>query len=257
MPEISAAQLIAAGIRNQYGMKDDARTASIEGHSDYDFAKSLRGFGPTGITAILVVLLTGNLMVGSTMLVIPAGAILVLVWKRLSQTPWPELGYARPRNWIITIGVGLVFGVSFKLLMKALVMPLFGADPINRPYHFLAGNQNMLPTAIWAMCAAGFGEETVFRGFLFERLGKLLGQSIAATIVIVTATSIAFGLAHFTNLGLTGVEQAIITGVAFGTIFAITRRIWMIMIAHAAFDLTALALIYWNLETRVAHFFFK
>ncbi len=43
----------------------------------------------------------------------------------------------------------------------------------------------------------------------------------------------------------------------FGTIFAVTGRIWMLMIAHAAFDLTALWIIYWDLETKVAHFFFK
>jgi hypothetical protein len=29
------------------------------------------------------------------------------------------------------------------------------------------------------------------------------------------------------------------------------------MIAHAAFDLTALAIIYWNLEAAVAHLIFK
>jgi len=29
------------------------------------------------------------------------------------------------------------------------------------------------------------------------------------------------------------------------------------MIAHAAFDLTALAIIYWNLEPSVSHFLFK
>jgi len=29
------------------------------------------------------------------------------------------------------------------------------------------------------------------------------------------------------------------------------------MIAHAAFDLTALTLIYWNLESHVAHLIFK
>ncbi len=28
------------------------------------------------------------------------------------------------------------------------------------------------------------------------------------------------------------------------------------MVAHAAFDLTALAIIYWNLESRVAHLVF-
>jgi hypothetical protein len=31
----------------------------------------------------------------------------------------------------------------------------------------------------------------------------------------------------------------------------------MLMVAHAAFDLTALAMIYWNFESDVAHFFFK
>jgi hypothetical protein len=29
------------------------------------------------------------------------------------------------------------------------------------------------------------------------------------------------------------------------------------MCAHAAYDLTAVAMIYWNLETRVAHMIFK
>jgi len=31
----------------------------------------------------------------------------------------------------------------------------------------------------------------------------------------------------------------------------------MLIIAHAAFDLTALAMIYWNLESKVAHFVFE
>jgi membrane protease YdiL (CAAX protease family) len=32
---------------------------------------------------------------------------------------------------------------------------------------------------------AGWGEETFFRGYLFERLGKLFGQSVAAKVVTV------------------------------------------------------------------------
>jgi membrane protease YdiL (CAAX protease family) len=43
----------------------------------------------------------------------------------------------------------------------------------------------------------------------------------------------------------------------FGAIFAVTGRIWMLMFAHAAFDLTALAIICWNLESEVAHVFFE
>jgi len=43
----------------------------------------------------------------------------------------------------------------------------------------------------------------------------------------------------------------------FGAIFAVTGRLWMIMCAHVAFDFLALALIYWELETAVAHWVFK
>jgi hypothetical protein len=41
-----------------------------------------------------------------------------------------------------------------------------------------------------------------------------------------------------------------------GSIFAITGRIWMLM-AAPAFGLTALAMIYWKLEARVAHLIFS
>ena len=52
-------------------------------------------------------------------------------------------------------------------------------------------------------------------------------------------------------------EQAIITGLTFGSIFAVTGRIFMLMIAHAAFDLAALWMIYYGLETQIAHLIFK
>jgi membrane protease YdiL (CAAX protease family) len=223
-------------------------------HSSDDerLARALRGFGPLGVVAALVIVLVGNAYF------IPIAGLLVLAWVHLSRTPWREIGFVRPRHWIVTIVVGIVFGVAFKLFMKAIVMPLLGADPINQAYHYLAGNRAALPGAIWMMIvSAGFGEETVFRGFLFERLGKLFGSRTWAKAAIVVLTSAGFGIAHYASQGLPGVQQATIFGLVFGSIFAITGRIWMWMITHAAFDLTALALIYWNLETKVARFVFN
>jgi CAAX protease family protein len=104
---------------------------------------------------------------------------------------------------------------------------------------------------------AGFGEETNFRGWMFERFGKLLGAGVWAKILTVLITSIWFGLDHYAVQGLAGVEQSTIMGLVFGTIMAITGRIFMLMVAHAAFDLTALAIIYWDIESDVAHFIFK
>ena len=219
--------------------------------ADDRVAAELRGFGLVGIAAILVIL-AGNLLFS------PLSAVLVLVWVYWSRTPWQEIGYVRPKNWIKTAGVGIVFGVALKLLMKAIVMPLLGAPPINQAFHYLAGNRAAIPGALWLMIVvAGFGEETLYRGYMFERLGKLFGSSIAAKTAIVLITSVIFGLLHYPVQQVAGAEQATITGLVFGTIFAITGRIWMLIFAHAAFDLIAHALIYWNLETSVAHWIFR
>ena len=224
--------------------------------SDDGLAAGLRGFGPLSILAILVIILTGTVVIGH--LYLPVGAVLVLVWARMSRTPWRQIGFARPRNWFASAAIGIVFGCAFKFLMKAVVMPLFGTDPINHAYHYLAGDQALIPSTLFAMTvSAGFGEETLFRGYMFERFGKLFGLSRGAKIAIVLITSIWFGLGHYQGQGVPGVEQALITGLAFGTIYAITGKIWIPMFAHAAFDLTAYWMIYWNLETWVAHLVFK
>ena len=156
------------------------------------------------------------------------------------------------------MAIGFVFGAVFKLAMKALVMPLFGAPPINQAYHYLAGNIAVLPgVLIVAIFGAGFGEETVFRGFLFERLGKLLGSSAYAKSAIVGVTSLLFGLIHYPVQGWAGVLQSTITGLTFGTIFAVTGKIFMVMVAHAAFDVVAIFIIYFDLELRLAHLVFN
>jgi uncharacterized protein len=214
-------------------------------------AAKLRGFGPLGILSILVIL-AGNFVLS------PLSAIFALVWARESRTPWSDLGFVRPRNWILAVTTGIVFGVTFKLVMKTIVMPLLGAPAINPTYHFLVGNTAALPGIIFVMIVvAGFGEETLFRGYMFERLGKLLGSSAVATTFIVVLTSVIFGAEHLKDQGLAGAEQAMIGGLVYGTIYAKTRQIWMLMIAHAAFDLASVAIIYYNVESDVAHFFFR
>lgn len=210
------------------------------------FAKALRGFGPVGLLAILVIAL-GNLVF------VPLSALLVLAWAWRSGLPWRELGFVRPRSWAATILVGLLFGAAFKLAMKALVMPLLGAPPVNAAYHHLAGNSAALPGMLYLiLVGAAFGEEVLFRGFLFERLGRLLGPSPAAKAAIVLVTALLFGLAHLTEQGVPGMEQALIVGLVLGAIYARTGRLWLPIAAHAGFDLAALAIIYWNVETEVA-----
>jgi membrane protease YdiL (CAAX protease family) len=214
-------------------------------------AGRLRGFGPLGIFAILVVL-------ASQLLAPPLGGVLVLVWAWRSRTPWREIGYARPSNWIGSVAIGIAFGVAFKLLMKAMVMPLLGAPALNQAYHYVVGNALALIELLFVVTiVGGFAEETVYRGYLFERLGKLIGTGAWSKTAIVLLTTGLFALPHYVEQGLAGVEQATVTGLVFGTMFAITGRIGLLMVAHAVFDVTALLIIYWNLESALAHLIFK
>lgn len=225
------------------------RPNSSDGPIPARVAALLRGFGPVGIIVFLIIELAGPPWFRG---------LLVLLWVWLSRTPWREIGYVRPKHWMRDLTIGIGFGIVFKVLMKAVVMPLLGADPINHAYHYLVGNQAALPSIVLLIVvSAGFGEETTFRGYTFERLGKLFGRSTAATIVIILLSAMWFGFAHYSTQGLAGVEQAAIVGLVYGTIFARTGQLWLLMVAHVAFDLTAVAIIYWDLEVWVAHLLFK
>lgn len=214
-------------------------------------AVALRGFGPLGVLASVVIVLVGPV-------VEPLGALLVWAWARRSRTPARDLGLARPRNWAVTIAGGITAGVLFKLAMKSLVMPLFGAPPVNAAYHFLAGNTAALPGMLFdVIVGAGFNEELVFRGFLFMRLFQRFGTSLRTKVVVVLVTGLWFGLLHYPGQGLPGAQQAAVTGIAFGIFYAVTGRLWPLVFAHAAFDVTAVVLIYNDLETTVAHWFFR
>jgi len=218
---------------------------------DDAFAARLRGFGPVGIASLVVITLLGPVME-------PLGGLLALLWAYRSRTPWSELGFAKPRSWALTILLGLVLGFALKLLMKSVVLTLLGAPVINPTYHYLAGNTAAIPSMIFdIIVGAGFAEETVFRGFLFERLGKLLGQRPWAKATILLITSILFGLVHYPGQGLYGALQALFVGLFLGALYLATKRLWLSMVTHIAFDLTALYIIYQGLEPRVAHLIFK
>lgn len=216
----------------------------------HDLAHRLRGFGPVGI-GVIILILAGNFLFA------PLSAILVLTWAWQARLPWPDIGFRRPRSWLGTIAVGLIIGISLKLAMKALVMPLLGGPAVNPAYHFIAGNPQVLPGMILTMIlVAGFGEEILYRGYMFERLARVLGDSRGATIAIVLLTSAVFASVHIPEQGVAGAEQALVTGLTFGTMYALTRTLWLPIVTHAAFDLTAVAMIYFNLEAPVARLLF-
>jgi len=124
-------------------MSDATGTAHSDTQLPQDqFAAELRGFGALGVLAMLI---------AAGQIVAPLSAVPVLVWTRLSRTPWREIGYCAAKSLIGSLVIGIAFGITFKFLMKAIVMPLLGANPINQAYQSLSGNRAALPAAVLTM----------------------------------------------------------------------------------------------------------
>jgi membrane protease YdiL (CAAX protease family) len=96
---------------------------------------------------------------------------------------------------------------------------------------------------IWVSIVVGaIGEELDYRGFLLERLGRIVGYSRSAIVAIVLLTTAFFAAVHIPEQGPYGAMQAAFTGLAFATIYAVTRSLWLPMVMHAAYDVAAVVI---------------
>jgi membrane protease YdiL (CAAX protease family) len=185
------------------------------------------------------------------------GGPLVLVWAWWTGVKWGDLGFRRPKSWALLIGGGIVAGALEKLFSKTIMMPLLGAPDINAHYQYVVHNKHAMWGLIFtSLTFAGFFEEVLARGFLFERMGKFIGTSRAALIATILFTSALFGAAHYSEQSWMGVEQAAIFSIIDGIIFVATKQIWFLVVMHAAFDIVATLIIYNGIEVRLAHVFF-
>ncbi|MBM4185239.1 MAG: CPBP family intramembrane metalloprotease [Gemmatimonadetes bacterium] len=181
-----------------------------------------------------------------------AGAVAVLLWAGHSGTPMRELGFRHPPNWLRVLAEATAFGIALRLALEALVMPLLGAPAVNTQYSYVAGNAAALPGIVATVLLAGVTEELVYRGFVFERLRAFMGPGPAVVRASVIASAVLFALAHYRDQGALGVAQSAITGLVFAATFAWRQHIWFPIVAHVAFNLTSVMLIYGSWEEAVA-----
>lgn len=97
-----------------------------------------------------------------------------------------------------------------------------------------------LVTGLLLGLGSAFGEEVVMRGILLRVLLGKLGTTAALAI-----TSLMFGLLHLGNphsslLGAVGI--AIQAGLLFGAAYLLTRRLWLAIGIHAAWNFTQTAI---------------
>lgn len=119
------------------------------------------------------------------------------------------------------LGLGVVIagaGTAVILLSLRAIEPIFGVGTVPFPTWGI-----LWWTTIGAV-TAGIGEEIYFRGFLFERLGRLS----APTLLVVT--SLAFAVWHASPVMLL---HTFLGGILLGWVYLRTRRLFPVILGHA------------------------
>ncbi len=128
--------------------------------------------------------------------------------------------------------LGLGLGLGFALFtLAACVVAALGALRIEG----LRGLGQVWSLGAMALTSAVF-EETLFRGVLLRHLEALLGSWAALAL-----TALLFGMAHLMNPHASlfaAVAIAVEAGVMLGAAYLLTRRLWLAVGIHAAWNFT-------------------
>ena len=128
------------------------------------------------------------------------------------------------------LGMGLAIGFLLFSAMVGIVwlMGGFGIDGVRGLGRFWS----VMAMAI----ASGLFEELIFRGIVFRQIEAMAGSWVALAL-----TSAFFGAAHLANPGATlfaGFAIAVEAGILLGAAFMLTRRLWLTVGIHAAWNFT-------------------
>lgn len=127
-------------------------------------------------------------------------------------------------------GVGIAVGAG-------LLVATIGAIAALGYYQVTGSNpvSAIVPTFAMAV-ASGYAEEVLFRGVLFRIIEESLGTWIALAL-----TALMFGFAHMMNPNATLFSSfaiAMEAGVLLGAAYVVTRRLWLAVGIHFAWNFT-------------------
>ncbi len=149
-------------------------------------------------------------------------------------------------RWIDLVGIPI--GVGGQFLVALIYIPISHHvhdfnQKFDAPSQRLTGGSHgtsFVIIALLTVVGAPFFEELFFRGVLLRSLARLFGRVgrwVGPTLAVVV-TGILFGLAHAESLQLLGLA---LFGIILSVVSYRTGRLGMNMVAHASFNLVAVA----------------
>lgn len=141
------------------------------------------------------------------------------------------------------------FGIAIKRGMPVLIISiiLFAYAMINILNNDYLNVPNVFSLILLCL-AIGFAEELIFRGWLFNELLEVYGNSRKKVIIVIIISGFIFGCAHITNV-LSGqdlvttimqVLQSASIGILLASAYYLSKNIWSVIFLHSFYDFAAL-----------------
>ncbi|WP_203292971.1 CPBP family intramembrane glutamic endopeptidase [Maricaulis parjimensis] len=180
----------------------------------------------------------------------------------LRKESWSSFGLRRLRRWwsfplilpqgllatiaIIGIGAGTAYLGDFLGFWSVEG----DAEGVEARWGNIQGNLPVYLTWLAiAWTSAAFGEEIFFRGYLIDRVGKLLPDARWASFVSILIPALIFGIAHAYYQGIQGLFTTGMIGLALGALYLLNKRnLWPNILAHGIVDTLAFTAMYLNLD---------
>lgn len=159
-------------------------------------------------------------------------AAVILTYKALKR--WVERAPDRELEWagaFAELGAGLAIGLFLFSTITALVALLGGFEVLG-----VRQGTGQLWTYLAIAVISGVLEEVLFRGIVLRHLESMVGSWAALAI-----SSALFGAAHIGNEDATWFSSlaiALEAGILLGAAYLLTRRLWLAIGIHAAWNFT-------------------
>ena len=162
-----------------------------------------------------------------------------------------ELGFRSQLSPGKVLGISLLLFICIEPVLDFIIQPLVNKLTSEIPdysaFDSLKGNsQKFSKYLLLTWISAAFGEEIIFRGFLFRQFNILIPQIKYKNLIIILLSSILFSLPHL-YLGLGGMIITFIFGLIFSLIYIrYNYNLWIVIIVHGLVDSLFITLVYFD-----------
>ncbi|HUL56067.1 MAG TPA: CPBP family intramembrane glutamic endopeptidase [Usitatibacter sp.] len=161
---------------------------------------------------------------------------------------WESLGLRKPASWPRAIALAVaLYAVDFAVSTWAVPWVASIVHPAQRPSFlaYIRGNVEGLVTWLAiAWLVGGLCEECLFRGFVLDRIEKMLGGGAAAIAIAIAAQAVLFGSLHL-YAGTFAFVYASLFALTHGIFYvAGGRNLWPLILVHGSWDTVGIWSVY-------------